>query len=101
MSPTFQESIHPNRTGRRWCADALGIALVVGLLVDSHFQSSASSKLVEKTLAETVTAPTVKVASAEPVPAIWPLNLPGETAAWNDSKIYSRVNGYVDKWFAD
>jgi RND family efflux transporter MFP subunit len=27
--------------------------------------------------------------------------LPGETAAWNETAIYARVNGYVAKWFAD
>ncbi len=29
------------------------------------------------------------------------LALPGETAAWHDSKIYSRVNGYIEKWLVD
>jgi len=29
------------------------------------------------------------------------LVLPGETAAWYDSKIYARVNGYVKKWLVD
>jgi len=29
------------------------------------------------------------------------LTLPGATAAWYTSTIYARVNGYVDKWYAD
>jgi RND family efflux transporter MFP subunit len=29
------------------------------------------------------------------------LTLPGETAAWFESTIYARVNGYVHKWYAD
>ena len=29
------------------------------------------------------------------------LTLPGETAAWFESVIYARVNGYVGKWYSD
>ena len=29
------------------------------------------------------------------------LTLPGETAAWYESTLYARVNGYVAKWFVD
>jgi len=29
------------------------------------------------------------------------LTLPGETAAWYESVIYARVNGYVGKWYSD
>jgi RND family efflux transporter MFP subunit len=29
------------------------------------------------------------------------LTLPGETAAWYESTIYARVNGYVAKWYVD
>ncbi len=29
------------------------------------------------------------------------LTLPGETAAWDETTIYARVNGYVAKWFVD
>jgi RND family efflux transporter MFP subunit len=29
------------------------------------------------------------------------LTLPGETAAWYESTIYSRVDGYVSKWYVD
>jgi len=34
-------------------------------------------------------------------PGAQSLKLPGETAAWNETAIYARVNGYVAKWFAD
>ena len=45
--------------------------------------------------------PAVEVISAQPVPALQRLVLPGYTAAWHASTIYARVNGYVGKWFAD
>ena len=48
-----------------------------------------------------VEAAAVDVVSASPSPLTQRLVLPGETAAWYDSKIYARVNGYVEKWLVD
>jgi len=45
--------------------------------------------------------PPVDVVIAQPVTAGQDLVLPGETAAWYESTIYARVNGYVGKWLAD
>jgi RND family efflux transporter MFP subunit len=45
--------------------------------------------------------PAVEVITAQPVPALQRLVLPGYTAAWHASTIYARVTGYVGKWFAD
>ena len=38
---------------------------------------------------------------AKPVSAGQDLVLPGETAAWYETTIYARVNGYVAKWLVD
>jgi RND family efflux transporter MFP subunit len=46
-------------------------------------------------------APAVNVFTITPSPGTASLKLPGETAAWNETAIYARVNGYVAKWFAD
>jgi RND family efflux transporter MFP subunit len=43
----------------------------------------------------------VDVVRAQPVGAVQQLVLPGETAAWHESTIYARVDGYVGKWFVD
>ncbi len=47
------------------------------------------------------TPPPVEVVTAHPVSAGQDLVLPGETAAWYESTIYARVNGYVSKWLVD
>ena len=45
--------------------------------------------------------PPVDVVTAKPVTAGQELALPGQTAAWYESIIYARVNGYVAKWLVD
>lgn len=45
--------------------------------------------------------PPVDVVIAQPASAGQNLVLPGETAAWFESTIYARVNGYVSKWLVD
>lgn len=43
----------------------------------------------------------VDVVRAQPVGAVQRLVLPGETAAWHESTIFARVDGYVARWFVD
>jgi RND family efflux transporter MFP subunit len=45
--------------------------------------------------------PPVDVVIARPATAGQDLVLPGETAAWYETTIYARVNGYVAKWLVD
>jgi RND family efflux transporter MFP subunit len=45
--------------------------------------------------------PPVDVVIVQPVTVGQDLVLPGQTAAWFESTIYARVNGYVAKWLAD
>jgi RND family efflux transporter MFP subunit len=45
--------------------------------------------------------PPVDVVVARAVTAGQELDLPGQTAAWYESTIYARVNGYVGEWMAD
>jgi RND family efflux transporter MFP subunit len=47
------------------------------------------------------TPPPVDVVIARPAKAGQDLVLPGETAAWYETTIYARVNGYVAKWLVD
>ncbi len=47
------------------------------------------------------TAPPVDVVTARPATVGQDLVLPGETAAWYESTIYARVNGYVAQWSVD
>ena len=47
------------------------------------------------------TPPPVDVVIARPATVGQDLVLPGETAAWYETTIYARVNGYVAKWSVD
>ena len=47
------------------------------------------------------TPPPVDVVIARPATMGQDLVLPGETAAWYETTIYARVNGYVAKWLVD
>ena len=47
------------------------------------------------------TPPPVDIVVARPASQGQDLVLPGETAAWYESTIYARVNGYVSKWRVD
>jgi RND family efflux transporter MFP subunit len=46
-------------------------------------------------------APPVDVITAQPASVGQDLVLPGQTAAWYETTIYARVNGYVAKWLVD
>ena len=45
--------------------------------------------------------PPVDVITAQPASIGQDLVLPGQTAAWYETTIYARVNGYVAKWLVD
>jgi RND family efflux transporter MFP subunit len=87
--------------GLRWLAVALTIALAVSFLAVRHLKVNAATELTEETHVDAAAQPVVEIVPAEAAPATWSLKLPGETAAWYDSKIYARVNGYVAKWLVD
>jgi len=57
--------------------------------------------LTNETRAASATAPPVDVVVARPVTGVQELVLPGQTAAWFESTIYARVNGYVRRWYVD
>jgi RND family efflux transporter MFP subunit len=82
-------------------AAVLVIALGLGFLF-VHFQKSETeTKLAAATSESAAEPPTVSVVKVNRTEAIQTLTLPGETAAWDETTIYSRVNGYVSKWFVD
>jgi RND family efflux transporter MFP subunit len=99
-----QETLEYSRgTGLRMSILALVFAgvLVVGFFFVNSQRRHATNELAAATKAE-MSAPTpVDVVSATSSPLTQRLDLPGETAAWYDSKIYARVNGYVEKWLVD
>jgi RND family efflux transporter MFP subunit len=56
---------------------------------------------MEETKTSASAPPLVKVISVSKAPATTLLTLPGATAAWYESTIYARVDGYVGNWTAD
>ena len=90
-------------TGRRMSFLALALAgvLVVGFFSVNAQRRYEINQLAAATRAEMSKPPSVDVVSAKSSPLTQRLVLPGETAAWYDSKIYARVNGYVEKWLVD
>lgn len=79
----------------------IALALAVGFFFVHRSKNQAEARLVEATGKENMEAPAVNVFTITPSPGTQALKLPGETAAWNETAIYARVNGYVAKWFAD
>jgi RND family efflux transporter MFP subunit len=75
--------------------------LVVGFFFVNSQRRHTINELAAATKAEMSGPPPVDVVSAKSSPLTQRLVLPGETAAWYDSKIYARVNGYVQKWLVD
>jgi len=76
---------------------ALGILFVVvsiARLLHSHSVAKAGETAYS-------TPPPVDIVVAKPANVGQDLVLPGETAAWYESTIYARVNGYVSKWLVD
>jgi RND family efflux transporter MFP subunit len=93
----------PPGTGRRVqiLAGAVAAALLLGFVVTNASRSRSSEGLATSTEARAAMATAVVVATVQPAPSAGVLSLPGETAAWYESTIYARVNGYVGKWFVD
>jgi len=77
------------------------LALGVGFFFVHRSKNEAEARLADATSKETTEAPAVSVFTVTRSSGTQSLKLPGETAAWNETAIYARVNGYVAKWFAD
>jgi RND family efflux transporter MFP subunit len=82
-------------------AAVIVIALGIGFFFVHRAKNDAEARLADSTSSETMEAPAVNIFTVIPSPGATSLKLPGETAAWNETAIYARVNGYVAKWFAD
>jgi RND family efflux transporter MFP subunit len=90
-------------TGARLKKGALIAAAVLGalfLLVSADRLWKAHS--LARATALAAGAPlVVDVVRAQSVGAVQRLVLPGETAAWHESTIFARVDGFVGKWLVD
>ncbi len=103
VSPAAVSLTFEARTGARLRVFAVAVAavLVAGFLLVSllkwHDQTALATESREDAGRRvSVTVYPVQAALGERL-----LTLPGETAAWYQSTIYGRVNGYVARWHAD
>jgi len=90
-------------TGRRTTrsvgiAVALLLVCFVIVIVVRYVHAHAVARAGETAYS---TPPPVDVVIARPATVGQDLVLPGETAAWYETTIYARVNGYVAKWLVD
>jgi RND family efflux transporter MFP subunit len=90
-------------TGRR-IQRALGLTALLLLasfilvMVVRHVHGTATAEASETAYSR---PPPVDVITAQAATVGQDLVLPGETAAWYETTIYARVNGYVGKWLVD
>ena len=90
-------------TGRRLqiFAGLAAIALTVAFFVVHGAKARHENELSATTVERAATPPSVTVIPARAAQSTYALSLPGETAAWYESTIFARVNGYVAKWLVD
>jgi RND family efflux transporter MFP subunit len=90
-------------TGKRMLriAVVIAIGLAVGFFFVHRQKTEAEARLAEATSKSSSQLPAVDVVTIAPAVGAQSLRLPGETAAWDATTIYARVNGYVAKWFVD
>jgi len=82
-------------------AGAVAIILLLAFLAMHLTKLHSERSLAHATQTAAAAAPAVDVVVVHSGGAAASLSLPGETAAWYESTIYARVDGYVSKWYAD
>jgi RND family efflux transporter MFP subunit len=107
--PVHEPALNPPRTDpasdtgpriRRFGMIVVSVLVVAFLVV--HFVKSHEEGEVAAGTSQTSSAPPlVNVITVAGAPATLALKLPGATAAWYESTIYARVDGYVGTWSAD
>ena len=90
-------------TGRRLKLMVGGLVLILaaGFVIVRVARSHHEGALSDQAAKDASAAMPVEVVTAQPGKGGLPLTLPGQTAAWYESTIYARVQGYVGSWTAD
>jgi RND family efflux transporter MFP subunit len=82
-------------------AGAVAVILLLAFLAMHLIKLHSERSLSHATQTASAAAPAVDVVVVHSGGAAASLSLPGETAAWYESTIYARVDGYVSTWYAD
>ena len=98
--PTPEQARPRPRRRRRWLYVLVGVLVIAGA-----FAYGVSVRLERRAHTRDDNAqmriPTVAVVRAERTAATIPIVVPGTVQAYLDSPIYSRINGYLDRWLVD
>ena len=83
-------------------AAASAVIILIGAAVIVFVQKATQEHtLAEETSKIAADAPEVEVTEVKASPATQAFVLPGETAAWYQSTVYARVDGYIRDWKVD
>jgi len=104
VAPAHTEPTQPvqqveNRGGGKGVVIFIALALLGAIVYGLHVRSASSKRLASATddaaiLSVNVVHPTAGSQAGD-------LDLPGNVAAFTDTPIYSRTNGYLKKWYFD
>lgn len=100
---TVATEAYPRSTGRwlMFAALVVGFGLTAAFFEGSRTRAREADSLEQATRKAASTLPLVDVATATAGPSFKSLVLPGDTAAWYRTTLYSRVNGYLADWKVD
>ncbi|HYA77010.1 MAG TPA: efflux RND transporter periplasmic adaptor subunit [Burkholderiaceae bacterium] len=87
--------------GLRRFSIAIALVLLAGFVIVYLVRLYERHELAAGAAADASRRPAVNVVVVRGGAGGRMLTLPGETAAWFESVIYARVNGYVGKWYSD
>ncbi len=82
-------------------AIAVAVVLLISFVIEFLVRWHAHHVLARDTQAAASQTPAVEVVTVKDQTHSGHLTLPGETAAWYQSTIYARVDGYVARWYVD
>ncbi len=99
--PQHEPAMHEMEKKIRKFARRVVIILAAGFVIVFCMKSIHAHRLKNAADEAASAPPLVKVITVSKVPASAYLVLPGATAAWYESTIYARVDGYVGNWTAD
>jgi RND family efflux transporter MFP subunit len=95
-----RDAVHRTRSYRRWLISALSVLIVAALLISGvRSRIRAKADLVNTTAQMAVTA--VAVVQPQRTAPTQEITLPGNVQPFVSAPIYSRTNGYLEKWFVD
>ncbi|MFA5956483.1 efflux RND transporter periplasmic adaptor subunit [Hyphomicrobium sp.] len=97
------DEAYPRSTGR-WItviAIVIGFGLAAAFVEVTRIKARESDALEQDTRKAVAMLPLVDVATAKAGQTFRSLFLPGDTAAWYRTTLYSRVNGYLAEWKVD